>query len=67
MQRLAALVPALLVSFPALADPGHLTEERGHTHWIALAALGAAIAVGIVGYLRGQAARRRRDASADLP
>jgi uncharacterized protein HemX len=64
---LVILSATLLTAAPALAHPGHLDEQSGHTHWIALAALLAAIGVGAIGYLRGQAARRRRDASADAP
>ena len=62
--QLAPLFTLVLAGAPALADPGHLAEERGHAHWIALAALAAAVLVGIVGYARGVAARRRRDAPA---
>ncbi|MEE9388099.1 MAG: DUF6732 family protein [Paracoccaceae bacterium] len=39
----------------AQADPGHLIEVAGHGHWIALGAIGAAIAAGIWGAVNGKA------------
>lgn len=59
MQKLIAL-PALFAAVPALAHTGHLAEEAGHSHWLALAALAAAVALAAVGV--GRAAIRRRDA-----
>lgn len=40
---LAALGPAIATT--ALADPGHVAESGGHTHWLALAALAAAVMI----------------------
>lgn len=37
----------------AAAHPGHLVEAAGHNHWVAGAAIGIAIAVGIWGALKG--------------
>ncbi len=37
---------AILIATPALADPGHFAEERGHTHWLAFGALALALAIG---------------------
>lgn len=38
----------------AFAHPGHLIEAAGHDHWLAGVAIGAAIAAGIWGALKGQ-------------
>jgi len=46
----------------AAADPGHLVEVAGHSHWVAVAALGAAAAVAIA-----VAARRRGNEDAEQP
>ena len=58
MQRLVFL-PALVLAAPAFAHPGHLAGEAGHSHWLALAALAAAVAIAAVGLFR-VALRRRR-------
>jgi hydrogenase/urease accessory protein HupE len=39
---------------PAQAHPGHLAGLAGHDHWVAGAAIGAAIAVGVWGALKGR-------------
>ena len=36
----------ILIAAPALADPGHFAEQRGHTHWLAFGALALALAIG---------------------
>jgi len=36
----------ILIATPALADPGHFAEERGHTHWLALGSLTLAAIIG---------------------
>lgn len=52
---------ATLIAGPALAHPGHLTAGlAGHDHWIAGAAIGAAIVIGAVAVLKGW---RRPDAA----
>jgi hypothetical protein len=58
MKRLVAL-PALVLAAPALAHPGHVAGSGGHSHWLALAALAAAVAIAAVGIAR-IALRRRR-------
>ena len=58
MQRLVFL-PALVFAAPAFAHPGHVAGEAGHSHWLALAALAAAVAIAAVGITR-VALRRRR-------
>ncbi|MCV6823238.1 MULTISPECIES: DUF6732 family protein [Halocynthiibacter] len=35
-----------IVASPVLAHPGHVAESHGHTHWLAIAAVGAAVVVG---------------------
>ena len=55
MKFLAALIA---LSTPALAHPGHLAEQAGHSHWIALAATAAAFFVVAVGIARGLSRRR---------
>lgn len=44
----------LLIGAPAFAHVGHLGEMASHDHWVAGAALGAAIAVSIWGALKGK-------------
>ena len=46
---LISLLPA-----PALAHPGHLASLAGHDHWVAGAAVGAAVAVGVWGWMKGR-------------
>lgn len=55
MTRTLTVTIASLLAGPALAHPGHLTEAAGHDHWIAGAAVGAAIVVGLWGFLKGRA------------
>ena len=52
------LIPAvagglLPAAGPALAHPGHLVEAAGHNHWLAGAALGAAVVIGAWAAIRG--------------
>jgi hypothetical protein len=51
----------LLLPGAALAHPGHLAEVAGHNHWIAAAAIGAAVVIGLYGALKG----RKTDKAAD--
>jgi hypothetical protein len=57
MKPFALLFIAL--STPALAHPGHLAGQEGHSHWVALAATGAALALAVIGIARGLSRRRR--------
>ena len=50
--KLATSVFFTLIAAPALADPGHLAD-MGHNHWVAGAAIGLAIVLGIWGHLKG--------------
>ena len=47
-------VVLVLLAGPAAADPGHLAEVAGHSHWVAGAAIGLAIALGLGGILKGK-------------
>lgn len=58
--KLVVVLPVLLAQ-PAFADPGHMAEAGGHSHWVALAAVGAAALIGVAGLVR---ARARRHAAA---
>nr|WP_282024534.1 DUF6732 family protein [Limimaricola cinnabarinus] len=46
----------------ALAHPGHVADVAGHDHWVAGAAIGVAIALGLWGALRGG---RREETAAE--
>ena len=49
MKRLTILITAaVLAPVPAMAHPGHLGELAGHSHWLALGALAAAVAIAAV-------------------
>lgn len=64
MPRLLSLPGLILAAAPAAAHPGHIAEGlAGHDHWVAGAAIGIAIAVGIWGALKGKG--RTEEASAD--
>lgn len=52
MLRISA--PLVFLASPAFAHPGHLEVLAGHDHWVAGAAIGLAIAVGIWGALKGK-------------
>jgi hypothetical protein len=45
--RLPAFAALLVISSPAHAHLGHVGEVAGHSHWIGLAAVGAAAALAI--------------------
>jgi hypothetical protein len=52
--KMRFLVIAVFAAGPAAADPGHLAGLAGHDHWIAGIAIGAAIAAGLWGALKGK-------------
>lgn len=56
-------LPLALFVLPqaVLAHPGHLTDLAGHDHWVAGAAIGAAVLAGLWGVLKG----RKTDAKAE--
>ena len=45
---------ALLWAAPAFAHPEHLADIAGHDHWVAGAAIGIAVVIGLLGVLHGQ-------------
>jgi hydrogenase/urease accessory protein HupE len=44
----------LLTASGATAHPGHIADVAGHGHWVAGAAIGAAIALGLWEALKGR-------------
>lgn len=48
----------ILMAGAASAHPGHIAEIAGHNHWLAGAAIGAAILLGL-----REAAKRRKEAA----
>ncbi|QKV17400.1 DUF6732 family protein [Oricola thermophila] len=59
--RVPAFGAFLLISSPAHAHFGHVGEVAGHSHWIGLAAAGAATAIAIAVSALG----RKKDAQAE--
>ncbi len=62
MTRFFAL-PLIALSAPALAHPGHIAEQAGHNHYVALGATILAAAIVVVGVARAAIRRRRRPAN----
>ena len=57
MRQTAILLAAIAgLPAPALAHVGHLGEVAGHDHWIAGAAIGAAVVIGLYGAWKGRKA-----------
>ncbi|WP_298258840.1 DUF6732 family protein [uncultured Litoreibacter sp.] len=54
MNRIVTTLTMMLLAGPAMAHVGHFGEFAGHDHWVAGAALGAAVAVSIWGALKGK-------------
>ena len=54
MTRMIITFTLLFSGAPASAHVGHLGEFAGHDHWVAGAALGAALAVSVWGALKGK-------------
>ncbi|WP_377510871.1 DUF6732 family protein [Octadecabacter sp. R77987] len=52
---------AMLFATSASAHPGHIADVAGHDHWVAGAAVGIAVLVGLWGALKG----RGRNAAAE--
>ncbi|WP_040819296.1 DUF6732 family protein [Litoreibacter arenae] len=55
----------LFFGAPASAHVGHVGEFAGHDHWVAGAALGAALAVSIWGALKGKKNAEEAEAQED--
>lgn len=54
MGRKFAIALAVMVPGTVMAHPGHLADVAGHDHWIAGAAIGTAIVLGLWAGLRGR-------------
>jgi hypothetical protein len=52
--KLTPILIAIFAAGPAFAHAGHIAEAFGHNHWVAGVAIGAAIAVGVWGALKGK-------------
>ncbi|SFR33349.1 DUF6732 family protein [Litoreibacter janthinus] len=63
MTRIFITLTLAILAAPASAHVGHFGEFAGHDHWVAGAALGAALAVSIWGALKGK--KDEEDAEAD--
>ena len=46
-RAIAASALTFAASAPALAHPGHVAEQAGHSHWLAYGAAGLAVAIGL--------------------
>lgn len=57
-QQLVAATTLIAFGSPALADPGHLGEAAGHSHWLAFGALSFAGLIALAGLAR--TLRRRK-------
>jgi len=55
-----------LLPLPASAHLGHLGDVAGHDHWVAGAAIGVAVAIGLWGALKGHKAAKP-EATPDAP
>ncbi len=53
-------VLAILSPAPALAHLGHVGEAAGHDHWVAGAAIGIAVGIGIWRAAKDRKARARK-------
>ena len=65
MTRITITLAMLFSATSASAHVGHLGEFAGHDHWVAGAALGAALAVSIWGALKGKKDAEETDAEHD--
>ena len=61
MRHLLILIAVVMLPTSALAHVGHLGEVAGHGHWLGAAAIGAAIAIGL---LAASKDRKKQDAEA---
>jgi hypothetical protein len=57
--RSVAALPLLVLAAPAFAHPGHLAEQAGHGHWLALAAAAGAVAILVVAAALSSVRRRK--------
>ena len=61
--RISLILIASLIAGTAHAHVGHLGEVAGHDHWVAGAAIGIAIGIGLWGAIKDKA--RSEDAEAE--
>ena len=54
----SATAIAILITTPALADPGHFAQAQGHSHWFAAGALALAAAIGAIALWKSRASRK---------
>lgn len=52
---------------PAFAHPGHIAGLAGHDHWVAGAAIGAAVAIGVWSVLKGRRKTKPKSDTVDKP
>jgi len=52
---------SIFAAAPALAHPGHMAEALGHDHWLAGAAIGLAVALGLWAKLKGKSQAKTED------
>lgn len=62
--RLIALLSLMCLPQIAVAHPGHLADVAGHDHWVAGAAIGAAVLIGLWGALKGKGKAESQDEDA---
>lgn len=55
-------LPLFSFDAPALAHTGHVAEEAGHSHFLGIAALSAAVLIAVAAFSRTRLARRRKAA-----
>jgi hypothetical protein len=55
----------LILPGPALAHLGHVGAVAGHDHWVAGAAIGAAVALGVWGCMKGRKEADEAEAEAE--
>lgn len=65
LSRFCVTVLAVASAAPVGAHPGHLADVAGHDHWVAGAAIGLAIALGLYGVLKGKKAQDASKAEAE--
>ena len=65
--RHALTLILILTGAPAFAHVGHLGEVAGHDHWVAGAAIGAAVLVGLWGALKGAKSQDKDAEPAEEP
>ncbi|QEE34419.1 hypothetical protein FTO60_01065 [Octadecabacter sp. SW4] len=58
---------AMLFATSAAADPGHIADVAGHNHWVAGAAVGVAVLVGLWGALKGRGGKETSADTEDEP